>query len=111
MADVLSMDEIGELLAGARTKGSGTEVIQNFLDSNEPGVEVDLSSGALAGKDPGKAYTTLNNARKRTITAADGSPVAANPEFGKVKVLKRNKGTKENPDWHVFLINTDLVEV
>lgn len=111
MPDALSMDEIGELLSSSRSKGSGTEVLQDFLNSEEPGIEVDLSTGALAGKDPGKAYTTLNNARKRTVTAADGSPVAANPEFGKIKVLKRNRGTKENPDWHVFLVNTDLVSV
>jgi hypothetical protein len=110
-ASVLSMDDIRGLLSDSRTKGSGTEVLQSFLESEEPGIEVDLSNGPLAGKDPGKAHTTLMNARKRTVTAPDGSPVAANPEFGKIKIIKRNVGTKESPEYHVFLINTDLVEV
>lgn len=111
MADALSMEDIAGILADSRTKGAGTEVLQDFLESGEAGIEVDLSSGPLAGKEVGKAHTTLNNARKRTVTSADGSPVAANPEFGKVKVVKRNAGTKESPDYHLFLINTDLVNV
>ncbi len=111
MPEALSMDEIGEILASGRSKGAGTEVLQNFVDSNEAGIEVDLSTGPLAGKEVGKAETTLKNARKRTITSPDGSPVAANPEFGKVAVRKVNKGTKDAPEYHLFLINTDLVSV
>jgi hypothetical protein len=102
---------IQELLAGSRTRGAGTEVLENFLSSGEAGIEVDLTSGPLAGKEPGKAYTTLVNARKRTKTDEKGSTVLANPELGKVRVIKRNNGSAENPEWHVFLVNTDMVNI
>jgi hypothetical protein len=101
---------IQELLAGSRTRGAGTEVIKDFLNSEEPGIEVDLSSGPLAGKNPGQAYTTLVNAKKRTKTNEDGSTVLAMPEAAKVRVIKRNAGDKDNADWHVYLVNTDLVD-
>ena len=109
--EALSMDEIGEILASGRTKGAGTEVLQAFLDSEEAGIEVDLSSGPLAGKEVGNAETTLKNSKKATKTSADGSPVAVNPQFGKIAIRKVNRGTKESPDYHLFLINTDLVSV
>lgn len=107
----LSMDEINELLAGSRTKGAGTEVIGTFLDSGNAAEEVDLSSGPLAGKEAGQAYTTLTNARKRTAQAPDGSTVLANPEFKNVRVIKRNLGTKDTPDFHIYLVDTSKVEV
>lgn len=107
----LSQDQIAQLLAGARTRGAGTEVIQNFLQSGEAGEEVDLASGPLAGKNPGQAYTTLLNAKKRTKTDESGATVLAMPEAAKVKVVKRNLGDKKNEEWHVFLINTELVDI
>lgn len=107
----LSQDMIQELLAGSRARGAGTEVLESFLNSGEAGIEVDLASGPLAGKEPGKAYTTLVNARKRTRTDESGSTVLANPELGKVRVIKRNNGTADSPDWHVFLVNTDMVNI
>lgn len=107
----LTTDMIQELLAGSRTRGAGTEVIKDFLESDEAGIEVDLNSGPLAGKSPGQAYTTLLNAKKRTRTNESGSTELAMPEAAKVRVIKRNQGTKENEDWHVFLINTDKIDV
>jgi hypothetical protein len=107
----LSPDLIQELLAGSRTRGAGTEVIKDFIDSGEAGIEVDLNSGPLAGKNPGQAYTTLVNAKKRTKTNEDGSTVLAMPEAAKVRVIKRNAGTKDAPEFQVFLINTELVDV
>lgn len=107
----LTPDMIQDLLAGSRTRGAGTEVIKDFITSGDAGIEVDLNSGPLAGKNPGQAYITLTNAKKRTRTNEDGSTVLAMPEAAKVRVIKRNSGDKENPEWHVFLVNTDLVEV
>lgn len=107
----LSQDQIAELLAGGRTRGAGTAVIEEFLASGEAGEEVDLTTGHLAGKSPGQAYNALNNARKRTKTDDSGNTVLANPSMGKVRVMKKNVGDKENEEWHVFLINTDLVEM
>lgn len=107
----LTQEAIAGLLSGSRTRGAGTEVIKEFIDSEAAGIEVDLNSGALAGKSPGQAYTTLLNAKKRTKTDEGGATVLAMPEAAKVRVIKRNLGTKDNEDWHVFLINTDLVDV
>lgn len=108
MADGLSMEEIAGLLAGSRQKGAGTEVLQAFAQSGNAGEEVDLSSGPLAGKEPGQAFSTLNNARKRTVTAPDGSTVLANPEFNSIRVLKRKD---DNDNYHVFLVNTEKVDI
>lgn len=107
----LSQDQIAELLAGSRTRGAGTEVLQAFIGSQSPGEEVDLTTGPLAGKSPGQAYITLQNAKKRTKTSEDGSTVLAMPEAAKVRVLKRNLGDSKNEDWHIFLINTELVDI
>jgi hypothetical protein len=107
----LTPDAIQELLAGSRTRGAGTEVIKDFINSGDAGIEVDLNSGPLAGKNPGQAYITLTNAKKRTKTNEDGSTVLAMPEAAKVRVIKRNNGDKDNPEWHVFLVNTDLVDI
>lgn len=107
----LSASDIQELLAGSRSKGAGTEVMKEFLDTGEAGTLVDLTSGPLAGKEPGQAYTTLTNARKRTAQAADGSTVLANPEFKNIRVIKRNHGTKDAPDFRVYLVDTTKVDV
>lgn len=106
----LTSDQITEILAGTRTRGAGTEYLADFIERGEAGEEVDLSAGPLAGKEPGAAFTTLQNAKKRTKTAPDGSVVPANPEFGKVQIRKRNHGSKDAPDWHVYVINTGLIE-
>lgn len=107
----LSQEMIADLLAGTRSRGAGTEVLSAFIQSGEAGEEVDLSTGPLAGKNPGQAYTTLINAKKRTKTNESGATELANPEFANVKVIKRNLGEGKNEDWHVFLINTALVEI
>ncbi len=107
----LSHTDIAELLAGSRNKGGGTDVIRAFLESGEAGIEVDLKTGPLAGKEPGSAYTTLTNAKKRTTQAADGSTVLAMPEAKNVRVIKRNLGTKDAPDFHVFLVDTSKIDL
>lgn len=112
MADnTLNQEQIAEILSGSRTRGAGTEVIKGFLDSGEAGIEVDLTTGPLAGKEPGAAYTTLLNAKKRTKTDDSGATVLAMPEAANVQVRKRNLGDKNNEDWHIFLINTELVDL
>jgi len=106
----LTPDQITEILAGTRSRGAGTEYLAQFIESGEAGEEVDLSSGPLAGKEPGAAFTALQNAKKRTKTAPDGSVVPTNPEFGKIQIRKKNHGSKDAPDWHVYVINTELLE-
>jgi preprotein translocase subunit SecF len=104
--ETLTMDQIAELMSKARTKGAGELVLQNFLDSGEQGIVVDLSSGPLAGKNANQASATLTNAKKRTRTTGDKVEVV-NPQFANILVKKAGKGD----DAQVALINTELVDL
>lgn len=106
MATILNEQEIADLLSGARTKGAGDEVLTAFLSSGEAGIEVDLSSGPLAGKDAAKAATALSNAKKRTKQNDKGETVMVHPEAAQVQVVRR-KG--ENGTEHVYLIDKSKV--
>lgn len=101
----LTPDLISELLAGARTKGAGDDVLTSFLDSDEAGIEVDLDSGPLAGKSAIQASTALNNAKKRTKQNDKGETVMVHPEAAQVQVIKR----KINDVERVFLIDKSKV--
>lgn len=113
MTSLQSVDasELQSILAGSRTKGAGTDVLREFIESNEPIAEVDLTTGALAGKEPGQAYTTLTNAKKRTVTDSSGATVLAMPEAKNVKVIKRNLGSKDTPEFHIYLVDQTKVEL
>src|SRR6476659_4393207 len=111
----LSLDAIAGLLAGSRTRGDYDGELSAFLDPDAPaGIEVDLTSGPLAGKDPKNVVTGFNNAKAR-MDKNTGKPV--HPGGHNVKVLIRWVETgntvkdaegKEVPEkeGHVFLINT-----
>src|SRR4051812_29389416 len=88
----LTPDLISELLAGARTKGAGDDVLEGFIDSGEAGIQVDLESGAFAGKTAAQAATSLNNAKKRTKTNDKGETVLVHPNAAQVQVIKRKFG-------------------
>lgn len=101
----LTPETIAELLAGARTKGAGEDVLTDFLASDEVGVEVSLETGPFAGKSAVQAYTGLNNAKKKTKKNDAGETVLAFPEAGSVQVIKRKIGDDER----VFLIDKNKV--
>jgi hypothetical protein len=99
------MSEITKMLSETRTRGDYDVVLDDFYNSQEVGIEVDLG-GQLSGKDATNVYTGLNNAKKKQTK--EGSLVR---EWGPtIKVIKKNIGTKDTPDERVFLINTSLVE-
>src|SRR6266576_4529199 len=108
----LDMAFIGQLLSETRTRGDYDVVLDDFYNSGEPGIEVELT-GNLAGKDVQNIYTGLNNAKKKQDK--DGNLVRA---WGPtVKVIKKNLGGKgtdkegDTPkDEHIFLINTALID-
>jgi len=101
----LSAEEIQKMLSETRTRGDYGIVLDDFHASGEAGIEVDFS-GNLAGKDATNVYTGLNNAKK----AQDKEGNLQRDWGPTIKVIKKNFGTKEAPDEHVFLINTSLVE-
>lgn len=104
--EALTPEQIAELMQKGRTKGAGEKVLQSFLDSQEQGIVVDLTSGPLAGKNATSAVATLNNAIKRT--RVNGTTVEkVNPQFENILVKKAGKGD----DAKVALINTELVNV
>lgn len=121
----LSLDMINELLSSSKTRGDYEQELRNFISSDEVGIEVDLTSGTLTGKDPKNVATGFNNARKK-MNADTGQPSVAGGMF--VKVLLRwvdlgtpainadgtpvvnDKGVPQNEkEGHVFLINTSKV--
>jgi len=96
MATVLDAAKIQELLAVGRTRGAYGTVLSNFLESGEPGIEVPLDSGEIAGKSSKQAKTGLDNARKRTDEK--GGLVYAGAQ--NVRVIEQ--------DGKVYLINTSV---
>lgn len=105
-SQALSNDAIQALLATSRGRGDYDSVLSDFLKSEEAGWEVDLSAGALAGKDAKNVVTGLNNAKTR-MNKETGNPV--HPGGHAVKVILRKVGEGDNAEEHVFLINTALV--
>lgn len=94
---VLDLAAINAILAGTRSRTNSGSYIMEFLQSGELGREVDLTTGAFAGKDAKKVKTALDNARKKMTE--DGKLVI--PEG--INVAVRVK------DGKVFVINTALV--
>jgi len=122
--NALTLDAINELLASAKTRGDYEQELRNFINGPDAGIEVDLTSGTLTGKDPKNVATGFNNARKKMND--DGSPAV--PGGAQVKVLlrwvdtgepalddqgnqiKNDKGVPQTvKEGHVFLINTAKV--
>lgn len=94
----LTQEQIQALLANQRSRGDYDAVLAEFLESGEAGIQVDLESGVLAGKDAKKVKTGLDNARKR-INQSTGKPVFEQGHAVKVIVAEDQ----------VFLINTASV--
>lgn len=118
----LTMDAIETLLASAKTRGDYEIELKNFIASDDIGIEVDLSSGSLAGKDPKNVATGFNNARKK-MNADTGKPAVEGAPAVKVilKLIDTNEpetdangnpvtddkgNTVTKKEGHVFLINT-----
>jgi hypothetical protein len=102
----LTAEAIQALLASSRGRGDYDSVLADFIKSGETGIEVDLSAGALAGKDAKNVVTGLNNAKGR-MNKETGEPVHKGGHA--VKVILRKVGEGDNAEEHVFLINTSLV--
>lgn len=100
MAGALSLEEVNAILASGRTRGGYAEFLIEFIESGEPGLNVDLKSGQLSGKTVDQAFTGFSNARK----AMNSDGTAKVPGGSKIKVL-RNKDKTE-----VYLINTEHVQ-
>lgn len=101
----LTLEAIQDLLSNSRARGDYDEVLSTFLKSGEMGIEVDLTSGPLAGKNNEKGsknvVTGFKNAAKRMND--DGTP--RHPGAHQVQVINRKVGDGENAEYHVFLIN------
>lgn len=120
----LTLDAINELLSSAKTRGDYEDELRAFVNGPDAGIEVDLTTGTLTGKDPKNVATGFNNARKKMLD--NGQPAV--PGGAQVKVLLRwvdtgepamddngnritnDKGVPQNiKEGHVFLINTAKV--
>ena len=112
MADVagtveLNDDFINDLLAGARTKGAGDQVLEDFLAKGVKAVEVVLTSGPLAGKTAAQAATTITNAKKHMKQNDKGEMIPVHPNASQVQVVRRKIKDVD----HVFLIDKSKLTV
>lgn len=108
----LTPEMINSLLAETRTRGEYAAVLEDFLNSGEAGIQVDLESGPLAGKTAAQAAVGFNNARLAQHKG-DG-PQAGQlkiPGGNNVRVIKRKVGEGESATEYVFLIDTSKVTV
>jgi len=94
----LTPEKIAELLAKGRVRGGYDKVLDDFLTSGDAGIEVDLTSGAIAGKTSKQALTGLNGAKKRTNDKGE----LIHPDAVNVRVIES--------DGNVYLIRTDVTE-
>lgn len=129
----LNLDQIEQLLASSRTRGEYEDYLRDFIAGPNVGIEVDLTSGTLAGKDAKNVYTGFNNARKKMdadtgkpaveggaqvqvilkqvdMVDADGNVIPETDENGNpVKDEKGNTVVKK--EGHIFLINKAKYQV
>lgn len=110
LGEELSEDLINELLGDTRSRGEYGEFLVDFIKSGKVGLEVkfDGSDPRMAGKDAEKAKTGFENAKKATVKDSD-PPQLKVTGANNVRVVKKNTGTKEAPELHLFLINTAVV--
>lgn len=118
----LNMDTINELLSTSKSRGDYEVELRNFIAGPDAGIEVDLTTGTLTGKDPKNVATGFNNARKK-MNEDTGLPAVAGGNLVKVLLrwvdtgqpaldengaqIKNDKGVPQNvKEGHVFLINT-----
>lgn len=105
MATTLDLDAIQALLETSRARGDYDSILDEFLASGDMGIEVDLTSGPLAGKNTEKGaknvVTGFKNAAKRM--GDDGQP--RHPGAHNVQVINRKVGDGDDAEYHVFLIN------
>jgi len=99
----LTLDAIQMLLQSSRGRGEYEDVLREFIEAGTPGIEVDLSSGPLAGKDPKNVATGFKNVQGRNDKNT-GQPVV--PGSHLVKVILRTVKNGDQEEGHVFLINT-----
>lgn len=90
--------KIAELLAKGRVRGGYDKVLSDFLANGEAGIEVDLTTGVIAGKTSKQAQMGLNLAKKRT----DDNGKLIHEGAQNVRVIES--------DGNVYLINTAVTQ-
>lgn len=107
----LTPDMINSLLADTRTRGAYSGVLEEFLGGGEAGIQVDLTSGPLAGKTAAQAAVGFNNARTAVHKDGENAGKFKIPGGENVRVIKRKVGTGDEAVEYVFLIDTAKVSV
>lgn len=115
MAQALTAEMIQTLLSSAKSRGDYDQVLSDFINSGEAGIEVDLQSGPLTGKRAKQVKVGFDNARKKPNKEGTG---LVHPGGKNVKVIAitgkmQNAEGKEvdredNNEDHVYLINLAL---
>lgn len=115
MAQVLDAAQIQQLLSQTKSRGEYDQVLREFLNSGEAGIEVDLDNGPLAGKRAKMVKVGFDNARKKTnengAVHPGGKDVRVIAITGKVQDpenAEKEIDAPDNSNDHVYLINTAL---
>jgi len=103
MSSILNDTELAELLAGSSQHGEYDQALKKFVDSNEKGIEVSLTSGPFTGKKVASVKSGFVNAVGRAgQRKADGTYKAPPlPDGVIVAVIAKND--------KVYVIRRDLV--
>lgn len=101
----LDLSAIQELLASSRARGDYDSILDNFLKSEEMGIEVDLESGPLAGKGTEKGSKNVVTGFKNAAKRMNEDGTARHPGAHNVQVIARKVGEGDDAEYHVFLIN------
>lgn len=93
-SEVLTQDQIDNLLSKSRPRGEGAVVLEQFIESGAGGWSIDTESGPFKGKSVQQVFTSLTNAKKKVNTDTKSLAIEG---ADRVRVVKNADG--------VFLIN------
>lgn len=105
----LTLEQVTALLGETRSRGEYAEYLKDFIERGVIGEEIDWDNPLMVGKTPDQAKIGFENAKKQTVKDSN-PPVLKIAGAGDVAVVKRNAGTKEAPELHLFLINKAVVQ-
>jgi hypothetical protein len=113
MSNVLTAEQISQLLSQTKSRGEYDGVLRDFLNSGDMGIEVDLQGGPLQGKRAKQVKIGFDNARKKTndtgLVHPGGKSVRVVAITGKTTGEDGKQVDREdNSEDHVYLINTSL---
>jgi hypothetical protein len=115
MANALTAEMIQQLLSQSKSRGDYDQVLRDFLNSAEAGIEVDLQEGPLTGKRAKQVKVGFDNARKKPNKDGTGLVHPGGKDVKVIAITGKQTGAdgketerEDNAEDHVYLINLSL---